>query len=190
MRIRDIEKQKAVIEATIKVVNEIGFASASISKIAKEARISVGTIYIYYQNKEDLVVSVYYHIKEEMTVVLFKEMGENNSVKQNLKTFWGNIINSGTTIPELMAYSEQFSNSPFYDLVDTAKIYELTKPIIDIVNRGIEENVLKQMSFEVFIAFFYIPANYLSNRKLCPGFVIREQNINDTFQLVWNTIKK
>lgn len=190
MRIRDIEKQNAVIKATIKVINEIGFASASISKIAKEAGVSVGTIYIYYQNKEDLVVSVYYYVKEKMTVVLFNGMSENNSVKKNLKILWDNTINSGTIIPELIAYSEQFLNSPFYDLIDTVKIDEITKPVMGIVNRGIEEKILKQISFEVFIAFFYVPANFLSNRKICPGFEITEQNINDTFQLVWSTIKK
>jgi len=190
MRIRDIQKQKAVIDATIKVINEIGFASASISKIAKEAGVSVGTIYIYYKNKEDLVISVYYYVKEEMTAVLFKDINENSSVKQNLKNIWKNTINSGAKIPELITYSEQFSNSPFYDLVDSSKIYELTKPIIDIVNRGIDENILKQMSFEVFIAFFYVPANFLSNRKMCPGFEITKQNMDDTFILVWNTISK
>ena len=56
MRTKDGIKQEALFEATVKLVNEIGFASSSVSKIAKQAGISPATIYIYYKNKEDLLV--------------------------------------------------------------------------------------------------------------------------------------
>jgi AcrR family transcriptional regulator len=190
MRVRDIEKQKAVIEATIKVINEIGFASASISKIAKEAGVSVGTIYIYYKNKEDLVVSVYYDVKQEITNTLYQNMDDSNSVKANLNTLWNNTIKASEVIPMFLSYSEQFANSPFYDLVDKTKLYEFAKPLIDLQIKGIEDKVLKTMTFEVFIAFFITPATFLSNRKLCAGFKINAKNIEDSFQIAWNTIKQ
>lgn len=189
MRIRDINKQKAVIDATIKVINEIGFASASISKIAKEAGVSVGTIYIYYTNKEDLVVSVYYNVKQEIMNALYLNIDESKSIKANLNTLWNNTIKAGEVIPMLLSYSEQFANSPFYDLVDKTKTYEFVKPLIELQNRGIEEKVLKAMSFELFVAFFMSPAAFLSNRKLCVDFKINKKNIEDSFQIAWNTIK-
>ena len=37
MRTKDDEKKEALFEATVKLVNEIGFASSSVSKIAGEA---------------------------------------------------------------------------------------------------------------------------------------------------------
>ena len=37
MRTKDDEKAAALFEATVKLVNEIGFASSSVSKIAREA---------------------------------------------------------------------------------------------------------------------------------------------------------
>jgi len=40
VRAKDEIKQEALFEATIKVVNQIGFASSSVSKIAREAGIS------------------------------------------------------------------------------------------------------------------------------------------------------
>ena len=45
MRVKDEVKQDAIIEATIKLVNEIGFVSSSVSKIAKEANVSPATLY-------------------------------------------------------------------------------------------------------------------------------------------------
>ena len=63
MRQKDELKQDAIIHATVRLVNEIGFAASSVSKIAKAANVSPATIYIYYKNKEDLLVSTYISIK-------------------------------------------------------------------------------------------------------------------------------
>ena len=63
MRYKDEQKQDAIIQATIQLVNEIGFAASSVSKIAKQANVSPATLYIYYTNKEDLLVSTYVSIK-------------------------------------------------------------------------------------------------------------------------------
>lgn len=62
MRNKDELKQEAIIQATIKLVNKIGFVSSSVAKISKEANVSPATIYIYYKNKEDLLVSTYVEI--------------------------------------------------------------------------------------------------------------------------------
>ena len=60
MRLQDENKKAAIFHATIKLVNEIGFASASIAKIAN---VSPATIYIYYKNKDDLLVSIFVDIQ-------------------------------------------------------------------------------------------------------------------------------
>ena len=72
MRVKDEIKQDALFEATIKVVNEIGFASSSVSKIAREAGISPATIYIYHKNKEDLLISTYVEVKKKLGQALLK----------------------------------------------------------------------------------------------------------------------
>ena len=64
MRTKDDVKQEALVEATVKLVNQIGFAASSVAKIAKEAGVSPATLYIYYKNKEDLLVSTYVEIKK------------------------------------------------------------------------------------------------------------------------------
>jgi AcrR family transcriptional regulator len=73
MRTKDDEKEAALFEATVKLVNEIGFASSSVSKIAKEAGVSPATIYVYYKNKEDLLVSTYIAIKLDVSKALLRD---------------------------------------------------------------------------------------------------------------------
>ncbi|MDR1409712.1 MAG: TetR/AcrR family transcriptional regulator [Oscillospiraceae bacterium] len=53
MRVKDFSKKDAIFEATINLLNEIGFANISMSKIGKAAGVSSSTIYVYFENKED-----------------------------------------------------------------------------------------------------------------------------------------
>ena len=73
MRVKDQDKQTALFEATVKTVNEMGFVAASVSKIAKEANVSPATLYVYYDNKEDLLVSTYIEIKKNFSRAILKD---------------------------------------------------------------------------------------------------------------------
>ncbi len=50
------DKFGAIIEAAKKVFSTKGFYNAKVSEIASEAQVASGTIYLYFKNKEDLLV--------------------------------------------------------------------------------------------------------------------------------------
>lgn len=56
---RDKPKYKQIIEAAIIVIAENGYHHAQVSKIAKQAGVADGTIYLYFENKEDILISVF-----------------------------------------------------------------------------------------------------------------------------------
>lgn len=60
---RNRPKYRLIIDAAVDVIAEHGFHGAQVSKIAKQAGVADGTIYIYFKNKEDLLISVF---KEKM----------------------------------------------------------------------------------------------------------------------------
>ena len=51
---KSIDKRNALIKATIDLVNNNGFHATPMSKIAKMAKVSPATIYLYFENKQDL----------------------------------------------------------------------------------------------------------------------------------------
>lgn len=53
------EKYKIIIEAAIKVIAENGYHGSQVSKIAREAGVAEGTIYLYFENKEDILISIF-----------------------------------------------------------------------------------------------------------------------------------
>ena len=67
MRMKDENKKTAITKTIVRLINEIGFANISMSKIAKAAGMSAATLYVYYDNKEDMFRKVYMDVKKHMT---------------------------------------------------------------------------------------------------------------------------
>jgi len=56
---RNKPKFKQIIEAAVVVIAENGYHQAQVSKIAKQAGVADGTIYLYFKNKEDILISLF-----------------------------------------------------------------------------------------------------------------------------------
>ncbi len=52
-------KYKQIIDAAVVVIAENGYHQAQVSKIAKQAGVADGTIYLYFENKEDILISLF-----------------------------------------------------------------------------------------------------------------------------------
>jgi TetR/AcrR family fatty acid metabolism transcriptional regulator len=59
MRIKEGNKEKDILEAAIKVFAEKGYHKAKISKIAEVADVATGSVYVYYENKEDILLKIF-----------------------------------------------------------------------------------------------------------------------------------
>lgn len=189
MRIKDQLKQDAIIAATVKLVNEIGFASSSVSKIAKKASVSPATLYIYYKNKEDLLVSTYIEIKKKMSKALLKDFDAELPLRDILENFWKNGFEFVSQNRELFQYSEQFSSSPYSDLVDHEELEKHFEPFVKVLQKGIEQKVIKDVPFDVLVTFIFYPIMIMSNSKMCKSLELTEDIIGIGFTLAWDAIK-
>ncbi|OGW32647.1 MAG: hypothetical protein A2X59_00995, partial [Nitrospirae bacterium GWC2_42_7] len=59
-----IESKKRILSAALKVFSRHGYADASIREIAKASGLSIGGVYLYFKNKEELYLSL---IKERIS---------------------------------------------------------------------------------------------------------------------------
>lgn len=190
MRQKDQQKQTALFNATIKVVNDIGFAASSVSKIAKEAGISPATLYIYHENKEDLLVSTYVTLKKRLGKEVLKNYNESDPIRDILKKAWENMINFWIKYPEYLYYIDQFSYSPFSNLVNSEEVNQYFLPLYETISFGIERKILKNVPLDVMGAFIYVPINYLANPLKCTGFEATKEGIEQAFSLAWDAIKR
>lgn len=66
------DKRSLITEAAVDVFAEKGFHQARVSDIARRAGVADGTIYLYFKNKEDLLLSIF----EEKMDLLLAELGK------------------------------------------------------------------------------------------------------------------
>jgi TetR/AcrR family fatty acid metabolism transcriptional regulator len=71
-RRRENDKYQRILEAAIKVFAEQGFFQSTISQIAKEAGVADGTIYLYFKNKDDILVQ-FFNYKAKQVFDGFRE---------------------------------------------------------------------------------------------------------------------
>ena len=189
MRVKDEFKQDALFNATVKLVNEIGFVASSVSKIATEANVSPATIYIYHKNKEDLLVSTYVGIKKKLGTALLDDFNPDLPVRDIFRKVWLNMFKYTTEYPGYFQFTEQFSNSPYSELVNKEELEKSFEPIIRVLQRGIEQKIIKDVEFDMLAAFMFYPIYHLANKRLCANFEKNEKNIETAFTLAWDAIK-
>ncbi len=189
MRIKDLHKQEAIIEATVELVNEIGFVSSSVSKIAKKAGVSPATIYIYYKNKEDLLVSTYIDIKTKLGDAAIKNIDENKPIRDIIKGVWLSLFAYISKNKEYFRFTEQFSHSPYSELVKKEEVEKVFEPIYKIVRKGIERKIIKDVNYDILSAFMFYPIITLANPRLCEHIDLDNETIETSFNLAWDAIK-
>lgn len=189
MRIKDDFKRDSLFNATVKLVNEIGFVSSSVSKIAKEARVSPATVYIHYKNKEDLLVSTYIEIKQKIGTTMLKDFNSKLPLKDILRRVWLNTFKYVSANPHYFQYVEQFANSPFAGLVNRAEVDRQFTPILQVIQTGIDQKVIKDVHMDMVSAFMYYPIINLTNKRISDSITINNETIETAFALAWDALK-
>jgi TetR/AcrR family fatty acid metabolism transcriptional regulator len=59
MRKREGNKEKAILDASIKIIAQHGYHRAKISSIAEQAGIATGSVYLYFKNKEAILLTIF-----------------------------------------------------------------------------------------------------------------------------------
>jgi TetR/AcrR family fatty acid metabolism transcriptional regulator len=79
------EKYQAIIEAAVKVIAQYGYHQAQVSKIAKKAKVADGTIYLYFENKEDILVSLFAEKMGMFIDVAERKIGQEEYIDEKLR---------------------------------------------------------------------------------------------------------
>jgi TetR/AcrR family fatty acid metabolism transcriptional regulator len=60
-----VDKRGAILKAATKVFARRGFFNSQVADVAREAGVAAGTVYLYFHNKDDLLVSIFERTMQE-----------------------------------------------------------------------------------------------------------------------------
>ena len=129
MRPKNLEKEEAIRTIALQIIADEGLENLTMQKLAKAANISPRTIYIKYENKEDLLVKLF--IEEVLGAyekALLENFNEEMSFADGVKKIWQNA----------MVYLK--NNRPSFALIQYGK----SSPLL---NKAFQQKNIKQGQF-------------------------------------------
>jgi AcrR family transcriptional regulator len=84
-QVRSIEKKDRIVHTAFSLFDRKSFRDVSIRLIAKEAGVSIGTIYAYFQDKKDIFIAVQELYRDEMYQRLFNVIQEELDATDKLE---------------------------------------------------------------------------------------------------------
>jgi len=158
---QESEKKKKILISAIKIIGDKGYQNATIAEIAKDAGIGDATIYEYFKNKEDLLLSIPVEITKELIPQINDHMMGIKGAFNKLRKFiwwWLNYIEKNPgygsiVLLELKTSKTYVSNEAYQAARNFYKI------VLDIIKEGQEEGSIKK-EINIYLA-----------RSICVGAI-------------------
>lgn len=97
-RPRSDDKRSAIISAATRVISSQGL-SASTAMIAKEAGVSNGSLFTYFETKADLFNRLYIELKEEIAEVALGELPTESNIREQMFHMWSRWMYWAASFP-------------------------------------------------------------------------------------------
>jgi len=146
MKTKNKEKYYRIINAATKIFAKKGFFQAKVSDIAKEAQVADGTIYLYFENKDDILISLF---EEQMKLVLANmkaQLSEERDAVKKIEKFAVThlkLIESNKNVAEIIQV-ELRQSSKFMKEYKNEGFLEYLNLIADIIKEGQETGVFSR----------------------------------------------
>ena len=137
------EKRASILEAAARVFARKGFHNAKIGDVAKEAGVAHGTVYIYFEGKDELLISLFKENLSAIVQYVGTEIQKEKNAEDKLKRMISLQIELIETYPDLTALMlvELPQTGKFLSDGSIDELAAYIDLIADILREGIEEKI-------------------------------------------------
>jgi AcrR family transcriptional regulator len=144
-------RTEGILEATRRVISSYGFEGITLERVAEEAGISKGTIYLYFENKEELLISTIEYGLDRLIERLEKCIDEEVDILKKVK----NIISTKLSYIESHREFVRAFIAEMYGQIlvsDEDKVMRiknkrdyLYKILTDVIKSGIDSGIFRNI---------------------------------------------
>lgn len=195
MRTRNIEKEQLVRDEAIKFLVTKGFEGFTMNKLARICEVSIATLYIYYQDKDDLIIQIGRDEVAKMRAAILTGFDAEASFEAGLRVQWQNRYTYLMKNPIVSLFLEQLRTSSYQDQIYTGFRDDYRDTIDQFMKNVVNRGEVAQMPLEVYWSVAFSPLNtlirahYEGQRPGGKPFVFTEVILWQTFSMVIKAIK-
>lgn len=155
MSSRKKQNKKRIIQTAIEIIANNGFHGMPMSELARCSGVSVGAIYLYFKDKDDLLMEAFLKIKKEMEEHILRQHNYDNTSEKQFKIVLQNILDYYLRNQSAFMFVEQFIFSPYQKSRFDAFSDEVAKVIDSILKKGVKELAIRKLPLEVVTSLVY-----------------------------------
>jgi AcrR family transcriptional regulator len=174
--------------AVVQIATSKGMGAANMADIAKLAKVSPGTLYLRFKNKEDMLQKTYLAIKTDFHATLMQAAKAGNSTAI-LNAMWMQLFGFLQTRPLDFLFLEYAGAAQILTPDQKAQTAPLQAEIDALIQTAIDDGTLRQMPLGVAINLLIGPAMQLARRAAMAGQPATAAEIDLTFTTIWAAIR-
>jgi TetR/AcrR family fatty acid metabolism transcriptional regulator len=139
-------KREQILQAALEVFARHGFYQSRVSEIARQAGVADGTIYLYFQSKDDILISLFEHVMSRVLDNMERAMEKETDPVRKLEQFaltHLNLIEEKMELAEIIQV-EIRQSSKFMKEYDNRKFAQYLNLIASIIEEGQEKGIFRR----------------------------------------------
>ncbi len=139
------DKHEKIVQAAIRVFARNGFFNSRIAEIAREANVADGTIYLYFNNKYDILITIFEEEMGKIIAQVKQEISSTDDPREKLEKFAQlhlSLVEENRDLAEVIQV-ELRQSSKFMKEYRNKKFAEYLNIISQIVRQGQAEGVFR-----------------------------------------------
>ena len=180
------DKKRAIFDSMLELVKENGFHGCPMSSLAKSAGVAAGTIYHYFESKEQLIQELYAFTSDRIIQAMFE--GDNPSLpyKDRFFNFWRNLYNFYIANPNALFFFDQFMHSPY----NTKRFEEghdrFHEQLFEFVGEGVRQGYFREVIPEILGVLVNSNIRTAARIKEFGKIEIGEKELSQISQVLWD----
>ncbi|MFW2365696.1 MAG: TetR/AcrR family transcriptional regulator [Desulforhopalus sp.] len=144
-----LDRRELILSAALKLFTERGYFNTSVHDIQRQAKVSIGSIYHHFDNKEAIAKALFSQIESNMTIVISDIIHDVVSTHDRCKAVMSYLFEATEKNPDIMQYMLYAKHQEFMPNelpVCSSRPFSLMK---EMVLEGIETGEIRRLDLNV-----------------------------------------
>ncbi|MDP4238337.1 MAG: TetR/AcrR family transcriptional regulator [Bacteroidota bacterium] len=190
MRIKDEDKVNRIYGAAMKVINQEGFQGSSMTRIATEANLSPATIYLYFENKDDMIKKLFIHLKSRMGNSYFNSDADLSPSKGTFRTIWLNHYQYIMDNPEEYNFLENFSNCPLIGHIEKEHNQDYCPAFEALFEQAKSARLLQPLHNDIIYSLLFAPISQMVKKSKSEDRALTTNDLIQIFEASWKAVSQ
>lgn len=182
-------KKRAIYKSTLRLIKKFGFHGTPMSQIAQEAGVATGTIYHYFDSKDELIVELYHYAREQMQQAIFKDNDQALPYPERFTNVWMGLVKYYVSHPEVLSFVEQFFSSPYVKTVYPENRVYFQDEVSVFLKQGVREGYIKTLDINIISAAYIGTISATAKRNIHGRCALKEEDLKKMVAIIWDGIK-